>query len=324
MELVIARNPDPGSRLPYLLWVPLDDGLVFRIKDTWPRTAAVYCHPVTTDEWPARPDVVERLALTVCRRRGAAIDLVVDRAREQRSQLVFTTARGRDAVFWQAPRTRKKARPQVRTPTARASGLQELTIVVDTRERYRYRFTAQQASTIDRALPVGDYGVIEHDRLVAVVERKTLADLASSLTSGKLTHTVAELSGLPRAAVVVEDPYAEVFRLQHVRPATIADGLAELQVRTPEVPVVFCGTRQLAQEWTFRFLGAAAAWARSEPEAVARIGTGRSQVAAAPPAPGPSTAELRGWARAQGLPVADRGRIAREIREAWDRAHRPG
>ncbi|HJT04607.1 MAG TPA: hypothetical protein VJ757_13430 [Pseudonocardiaceae bacterium] len=43
----------------------------------------------------------------------------------------FTTARGRDAVFWQSARTRKQARPQVRTPTARAAGIAELEIVVD-------------------------------------------------------------------------------------------------------------------------------------------------------------------------------------------------
>jgi hypothetical protein len=37
----------------------------------------------------------------------------------------------------------------------------------------------------------------------------------------------------------------------------VADGLAELQVRYPSVPIVFCETRQLAQEWAYRFLGAA-------------------------------------------------------------------
>ena len=37
----------------------------------------------------------------------------------------------------------------------------------------------------------------------------------------------------------------------------VADGLAELQVRYPTVPIVFGETRQLAQEWTYRFLGAA-------------------------------------------------------------------
>jgi hypothetical protein len=33
----IARNPDPDSRLPYLLWLPMDGGLVLKARDTWPR-----------------------------------------------------------------------------------------------------------------------------------------------------------------------------------------------------------------------------------------------------------------------------------------------
>jgi hypothetical protein len=94
--------------------------------------------------------------------------------RENRSQIVFTTARGRDAVFWQSPRTRKQARPNVRTPTARAAGLADLQIVVDSHERYPWRFATQQASTVSRALPCGDYGALAEGRLVAVVERKSL------------------------------------------------------------------------------------------------------------------------------------------------------
>lgn len=69
---------------------------------------------------------------------------VLDRSRENRSQLVFTTARGRVAVFWQSARTRKQARPNVRTPTARAAGITELEIVVDAHEQYPYRFADQQ------------------------------------------------------------------------------------------------------------------------------------------------------------------------------------
>lgn len=64
--------------------------------------------------------IVEQVRLRSCRRRGAAIDVIADRSRHNRSQLVFTQARGRDVVFWQSPRTRKQARPNVRTPTARA------------------------------------------------------------------------------------------------------------------------------------------------------------------------------------------------------------
>jgi hypothetical protein len=99
VELLVARNPDPLSSLPFLLRVPLDEGLVFRTKGVWPRTSALYCHPVRLDEWPEAPDIVERVALRACARRGAAIDVICDRGREQRSQIVFTRARGRDVVF---------------------------------------------------------------------------------------------------------------------------------------------------------------------------------------------------------------------------------
>jgi hypothetical protein len=103
-DLVIIRNPDPDSSLPYLLRLPLGDGIFFRTADTWPRTKAVYCHPVGADQWPADPEVVERVAIRSCVRRGGAIDLVLDRGRENRSQIVFTKARGREVVFWQSPK----------------------------------------------------------------------------------------------------------------------------------------------------------------------------------------------------------------------------
>ena len=93
------------------------------------------------------------------------------------------------------------------------------------------------------------------------MERKSLVDLVASLTGGKLRYAVAELAALPRAAVVVEDRYSPGVQARPVRPALVADGLAELQVRWPNVPIVFCETRQLAEEWTYRFLAAAHAWA---------------------------------------------------------------
>jgi hypothetical protein len=42
---------------------------------------------------------------------------------------------------------------------------------------------------------------------------------------------LAALAALPRAAVVVEDRYSQVFKLAQARPAVVADGLAELPVR---------------------------------------------------------------------------------------------
>lgn len=318
-EFVVARNPDPESSLPYLIRLPLGrDGVALKARDSWPRTAKVFCHPATS--WPAQPDVVERVPVRSCVRRGAAIDLVLDRARENRSQIVFTRIRGgREAIFWQTARTQKQARPNVGLPRRRSSA-GRITILVDTHERYPWRFAHQQAETVRRAMPVGDYGVELEGALVASVERKSLADLVSTLTTGGLRYALADLAALPRAAVVVEDRYSSVFRLGHVRPGVVADGLAEAQVRFPTVPLVFCETRPLAEEWTYRFLGAALdEVATHRPADLLVAGLRPGAVAG----PDPTTAEVRAWAVAAGLPVSDRGRLASEVWAAYRAAQGP-
>ena len=320
-------NPDEDSRLPLLLRIPQPGGdLLFRTSDRWPRIKALFCYPVPLDEWPDDPVIVERVTVRSCRRRGAAIDVIVDRARENRSQLVFTQARGRDVVFWQSARTRKQARPNVRTPTARAAGIPELQVIVDSHERYAYRFATQQVSVVKRALPCGDYGLVVDGQLVAAVERKSLADLVASLTGGKLRYQVGDLATLPRAAVVVEDRYSQLFKLERVRPAMVADGLAELQIRWPNVPIVFCENRQLAEEWSYRFLAAAHTWATTEHAALQRItphSDAITELDTAPDSPQPSTAEVRAWARTTGLTLPDRGRLRPEIWQAWRQANTP-
>lgn len=254
--LLIARNPDPDSSLPFLVRIPLGDGIILRTKDTWPRTSKVYCYR-HDQPWDDDAEIVEEVPLRSVTRRGAAIDVVADRTREARSQFVLTRARGREMIFWQSPRVAKAARPNVDLPTARAAGLADLEIVVDTRERYAWPFTHQQATTRKATLPIGDYGAFVDDELVAVVERKSLADLTGSLTGGRLAYRLAALAETPRAALVVEDRYSAVFKLEHVRPALVADQLGECQVRWPSVPIIFAETRPLAQEWTYRFLAAA-------------------------------------------------------------------
>jgi sugar lactone lactonase YvrE len=71
---------------------------------------------------------------------------------------------------------------------------------------------------------------------------------------------------------------------------------------------------------------AAAARAATETGAVDRIGSdttdGGTRTAIA--APEPSTSEIRAWARANGIPISDRGRLKPEVRQAWRTAHAPG
>ncbi len=259
---LVARNPDEDSSLPYLLRLPIEGGLALKARERWPATARVYCHPA--EAWPTGAEILEEVPVRRCERRGQAVDLVLDRGRENRSQFVFTKphpkrAGGRPMIFWQTARTVRRARPGLRVPARRASGLAALTIDVDTRERYPYRFAGRPVTTERRALPAGDYGVRAGSEPVAVVERKTFENFSKSLIDGSLGFLLADLESRPRAAVVVEERYSALLKVERVKPGWLLEIVAQFQVRHPSVPIVFADSRKLAEEWTYRFLAAALA-----------------------------------------------------------------
>ena len=259
---VIAQNPDPESALPYLLRLPLEGGIELKARERWPATARVYCHPV--EEWPSDAPVLEEVPIRHCARRGRAIDLTLDRGQNNRSQFVFTEphrgrAGGRPMIFWQTARTARRARPGQRAPTRRASAGETLTIEVDTRERYPYRFADRAVERERRALTCGDYAVRVGERLLASVERKTLEDFIKSLVDGSLAYAMADLAALPAAAVVVEARYSQLLDAPRVQPGWLAELVARMHIRYPSVPITFCDSRKLAEDYTHRFLAAALA-----------------------------------------------------------------
>ena len=110
-----------------------------------------------------------------------------------------------------------------------------------------------------------------------------------------------------------------MFRLDRVRPAVVAEGLAEAQVRFPSVPLVFCETRPLAQEWAYRFLGAAAHELSTHGPAEERV----AQLELAPdlPPPEPTPAEVRAWAASTGRTVGAKGRVPLDVWAAYRAAN---
>ena len=251
----MARNPDAESRLPYLVWLPIEGGLVLKAREIWPRASRVFCSHEGTP-WDESAGVVDEAEVLLCRRRGAAIDLVLDRTKLARSQFVFTNARGRPAVWWQTQQTAQFANPGARVPRGRASG--PFRVAVDTREKYGWKFGGREVTLERRALASGDYAAVVEGSIVAVVERKTLANLATSLSDGSLAFQMQRLAEAARSAVVVEGEYPDLFRTQPGRGSWLADMLARLAVRYPEVPIIFAGSRKFAEEWAYRFFGAAA------------------------------------------------------------------
>ena len=81
------------------------------------------------------------------------------------------------------------------------------------------------------------------------------------------------------------------------------------------MPVVFCDTRKLAQEWTYRFL-AAASVAASDERPAERFVADLAHLPPLAPAP-PSPAEVRAWATSRGYDVSGRGRVPARLVAAY-------
>ena len=256
----VARNPDPESRLPYLLRLPVSgaDEVVLATAVRWPGPKDAFCYEV--GDWPEGAEVLEQVPVVTCQRVGVAIDLVLRRARSRRSMFVWTMQRrtGRRLIFWRTATTMAGARPGIRVPQAR--GLERaLTVAVDHRERYAWKFGRYAVTLERRELPVGDYGVVVDEHLVAVVERKSAADLAGSAQSGSLAALLADLGHVPHAALVVEGRFSDLVRRAEaggMRPGWLLNLVAALQATHPRVTWMFTETRDLAQGWAYRWLGA--------------------------------------------------------------------
>src|SRR5207247_2531151 len=81
----VGRSPATSSRLPYLLRLPVSgEGRLFlAARETWPRGTDVFCHQLA--EWPVEAEVIEEVSVEACWRVGAAVHLVLRRARQRRS-----------------------------------------------------------------------------------------------------------------------------------------------------------------------------------------------------------------------------------------------
>lgn len=256
----IGRNASASSRLPYLLRLPVTgEGRIFlAARETWPRGKDVFCHQLR--EWPPEAEVIEEVPVESCWRAGAAVHLVLRRRQNRRSMFVWTRAGGRPVIFWRSAASMGAARPGIRVPQAR--GLEGgLEIVVDGRERYPWRFSGKGAALMRRDLPVGDYAIVRDGLVIAAVERKTVADLATAAVAGKLGLALAELERLPHAAVAVEGRWSDLVKTADradMRAGWLLNVVAALQVAHPRVTWQFAETPKIAQDWAYRWLAACA------------------------------------------------------------------
>jgi hypothetical protein len=90
---------------------------------------------------------------------------------------------------------------------------------------------------------------------IATVERKTFETSHPRFQTEPDAAAVGAASGCRgRGGTLLG-----LFKLKHVSGAWLAEMLARLQMRYPEVQVVFADSRKFAEEWCYRFLAAALA-----------------------------------------------------------------
>ena len=83
---LVARNPDPESSLPFLVRLPIGDGLVLKTRESWPRANRSYCHPAA--DWPLDAEVIDDPAIYPTPE--AMAKLYITTAFDARTQRVLT------------------------------------------------------------------------------------------------------------------------------------------------------------------------------------------------------------------------------------------
>ncbi|MFP3897689.1 MAG: ERCC4 domain-containing protein [Dehalococcoidia bacterium] len=256
-----------NDRFPYRLQIIREETpwLVLHTQDRWP-TAGRHIFCLREDE-PPEPDEVleelERVDIVAFHERGRRISVVLDRKTCKRCDFLFLKKpyKGRpgdsyEQIFWLTQRSIEQHRPTFKL-LSRHRG-PEMAIRIHSNERYPWRFPG--AVTGRGSLPAGDYALMEGETVLALVERKTMDNLLADFGIMPVLHQrLAELAAHDSHALVIEAPYADFLnrkKVHHYTPGFCAKAIAELYVLHPNLRIVFCANRKLANEWTKQFFTA--------------------------------------------------------------------
>lgn len=243
--------------------------LVLRTQDRWPTANRnIFC--LREQELPDPGEVLEeleRVPIVALHQRGPRLSVVLARKRYKRCDFLFLAKAYKrqpektyEQIFWVTEKSLRQRRPSRKLSLGH--GRADFTVRISSNERYPWRFPG--IATERGPLPVGDYALVKGGNPVAVVERKTLDNLLAEFAVMQALHQhLAELASHEQHALVVEAPYADFLnpeKVHHYNAAFCAKALAELYALHPDLRLVFCSNRKMANEWTRRYF--AAVWER--------------------------------------------------------------
>ena len=200
---------------------------------------------------------IERVPILAFHERGARISVILDRKRYKRCDLLFLSkqykhdpAESYEQIFWLTQRSIEQHRPSAKL--TRGTITMGILIRIASNERYPWHFPG--ARTERGSLPIGDYALMDEDKIIAVVERKTFDNLLADFGVMPVLHQrLAELATYEHHALVVEALYADFLnpkKVKYYTPAFCARAVGELYALHPRLRIVFCANRKMANEWT--------------------------------------------------------------------------
>lgn len=264
-EWVIERTEHP--RLPFRIRI-IQGGrtlLAVRAAAPWPGPGQnIFCLPEHLPSEEAPFEAIERVPVLHLARVGRKLTVALDRGTRKRCEFLSVERPGHDGQVRRQLFFRTESAIRAHRSRTRAELVGDgpgLTVVVDSAERYPWRFPGAQVRR--RRLMAGDYALLQGERVTATVERKSLDNLLGDIGSLQTLHQhLALLAAQPSPALVIEAQYADFLDDHHVGGrwpvAYLARVLAELAALHPTLPIVYAGNRKLANLWCQRFFTACA------------------------------------------------------------------
>jgi len=287
-----------SEKFPYRITIEQGEKvlLCLLVRDRWPGAKGnIFCLRADPLEEEGPLEELERVPVTNMRQYGKRLSIVLDRPRKKRCDFLFLKKTYKDGsgeyeqIFWQ---TQKGLHERKSKSRFAVYGSPAMHIAIDHSERYAWSFSD---CTVERAsLPVGDYALLHDGRIAAVVERKTLENMISSLSDLRLLNqTLGELETWPSPALVVEANFGDFLDPKKIRPLNppyCTRALTEMTALHPKVPIVFAGSRKQANLWTMAFFKTVRAM-KEEPQG--RLTTQKPPFVSSPDIPSLTTAQVK-------------------------------
>jgi len=287
-----------SEKFPYKITIQKGEKVLLCLlaRSRWPGAKGnIFCLRADPDEEEGPLEELERVPVTNMRQYGKRLSIVLDRPRKKRCDFLFLKKAYKNGggeyeqIFWQTQKGLKERKSKSRFAVY---GSPAMHIAIDHSERYAWSFSD---STVERAsLPVGDYALLHDGQIAAVVERKTLENMISSLSDLRLLNqTLGELETWPSPALVVEANFGDFLDPKKIRPLNppyCARALTEMTALHPKVPIIYAGSRKQANLWTMAFFKTVRAM-KEEPQG--RLETQRPPFALVPDIPSLTTARVK-------------------------------